>query len=61
MSAGERLDEAHKTAAPAMGALVTMIVLRRGLTPQRLEWIASRLEAAAATIRSVLTDNQRGV
>jgi len=58
VSAGERLDEAHKVAAPAMGALVTMIVLRRGLTRERLEWIADRLERAAATIRSVLTDNQ---
>ncbi len=38
-----------------MGALVTMIVLRRGLTRERLEWIAGRLEQAASIIRSVLT------
>lgn len=56
MSAGEKLDAAHKTAAPAMGALVTMIVLRRGLSRARLEWIAGRLEAAAVIIRSVLTE-----
>lgn len=59
MSAGERLDLAHKTAAPAMGALVTMIVLRRGLTRERLEWIAGRLEEASRIIRSVLTDASR--
>ena len=58
MSAGERLDEAHRTAAPAMGALAAMIVQRRGLTPHRLDWIASRLEAAARTIRLALTDGQ---
>lgn len=57
MSAGEDLDRAHKVAAPAMGALVTMIVLRRGLTRERLEWIAARLEAAAGIIRSVLTQH----
>jgi len=55
MGAGEDLEKAHKTAAPAMGALVTIIVLRRGLTFERLEWIADRLESAAAIIRSVLT------
>lgn len=60
MSAGERLDQAHKVAAPAMGALVTMIVLRRGLSRARLEWIAGRLEQAAAIIRSVLTDSEAG-
>jgi len=60
LSAGEKLDQAHKVAAPAMGALVTMIVLRRGLTRARLEWIADRLEQAAGIIRSVLTDTATG-
>lgn len=42
-----------------MGALVTMIVLRRGLSRARLEWIAARLEASAAIIRSVLTGGDK--